>query len=323
MKKNIILLTGTDTYGIEQEVKKWIRLFWERHSEANIDHIYLNSLKENSSMIRQNMLSGWLFAEKRLFVISGGNEKRDKTTDFVLFFESVFESLPDDHYLLFHSLRERWIDLEKILVRIGDVKRFGNIYSASLWENRYPKLNNQVIKKVLWEYEMIDSVLEEWEKNTSESHMIAGTFEALELLSLSKKLNGEDIDAAIGADGWGKVFDLIDAVNNLDSNKALSIFGKISGTKSMFEFLPSYIWLLRNVLYIKYLNHHKLPTAWIKIHPYVLGKTLKSKISYLQISELYGRMVRANIAYKSGKWMKDIELWRILEIELGIIWLKK
>jgi hypothetical protein len=55
----------------------------------------------------------------------------------------------------------------------------------------------------------------------------------------------------------------------------------------------------------------------------VLKKNLASKISYRDIYKLYTHMVRASIAYKSGKWMKDVELWRILEIELGIIWLKK
>jgi len=323
MKKNIILLTGTDTYGIEQEVKKWIRVFSERHSDINIDHIYLNSLKENASMISQNMLSGGLFAEKRLFVISGGNEKRDKTTDFVGFFESIFESRPDDHFLLFHSLRERWVDLERMIAKIWDVKRFWNIYSVGLWENRYPSLDTQVIKKVLWEYEMMDAVLEDWEKNTSQSHLIAWTLESLELLSLSEKLIQEDIDAIIWTLWWAKIFDLIDAINNLDRNKALKLFEKIAWSKSMFEFLPSYIWLLRSALYVKYLDHHKLSTTGIKVHPYVLKKTIASKISYTQLSKLYQHMIETSIAYKSGKWMKDVELWRIFEIELGIIWLKK
>ncbi len=44
---------------------------------------------------------------------------------------------------------------------------------------------------------MMDAVLEDWEKNMSQSHMIAGTLESLELLSLSKKINQEDIDAVI------------------------------------------------------------------------------------------------------------------------------
>ena len=47
---------------------------------------------------------------------------------------------------------------------------------------------------------MMDSILEDWEKNSSQSHMIAGTLESLELLSLPKKLNQEDIDAAVGTE---------------------------------------------------------------------------------------------------------------------------
>jgi hypothetical protein len=34
-------------------------------------------------------------------------------------------------------------------------------------------------------------------------------------------------------------------------------------------------------------------------------------------------MIQTSIAYKSGKLTKDIELWIILKIELGIMWLKK
>ena len=58
MKKNIILLTGSDTYGIEKEVQKWNRVFIERHSEMNIERVHLDTLKADASSIRQNMLSG-------------------------------------------------------------------------------------------------------------------------------------------------------------------------------------------------------------------------------------------------------------------------
>ncbi len=69
----------------------------------------------------------------------------------------------------------------------------------------------------------------------------------------------------------------------------------------MFEFVPSFIGLLRSTLYIKYLAHHHLPTTEIKVHPFVLKKTLASRISLRQITKLYHRMVDMNIAYKSGK----------------------
>jgi hypothetical protein len=44
---------------------------------------------------------------------------------------------------------------------------------------------------------MMESVLEDWEKNTSQSHLIASTLENLALLSLSKQIHQDDIDAII------------------------------------------------------------------------------------------------------------------------------
>jgi DNA polymerase III delta subunit len=322
MKKNIVLISGRDTYGVEQEVRKWVTLFRERQSDINIDRISLETLRDGGQ-IRQNMLSGGLFAEKRLFVISGGNEKRDKTTDFVAFFTDVFESLPDDHILLFHSLRERAEALAPMIAKIWDVRKHNDLYSKTLWKSRYKELDDRTIAKVISAYEQIDAVLEDWEKNTSMSHVIAGTLEALELIALDRATTDEDIEAMIGTEWGGRTFDLIDAIGALDTKKALQIFGKIASTKSMFEFVPSFIWLLRSTLYIKYLAHHHIPTTSIKIHPFVLKKTLASRISLEQITKLYRHMVIMSIAYKSGKWMKDVELWRIFEIELGIIWLKK
>lgn len=323
MKKNIILLTGNDAYGIEQEVRRWVHVFSEKYNDLNIEHISLNSLKENAQNIRQNILSLWLFAEKRLFIISWGNEKRDKTTDFSWFFSQIFSEIPDDHFILFHWLKERAIELMPIIGKIWDVKKFDWIYNISLWKSRFEKLDTKIIEYVVREYEMMESILEEWEKNTSLSHKIAWTLENLDILALTEEIRSEHIDELIWSQWGAKIFDLIDAVSNNELAKALSIFKKISESKNAYEILSSYISLLRNILYIKYLASKNLSTAWIKIHPYVLKKTLVSKISYSQISILYGQMVKASISYKSGKWMKDNELWIILEIELGIMWLKK
>jgi hypothetical protein len=58
MKKNIILLSGGDTYSIEQEVIRWIKVFSEKYSEMNIERINLNQIKENAGSIKQKLLSG-------------------------------------------------------------------------------------------------------------------------------------------------------------------------------------------------------------------------------------------------------------------------
>lgn len=323
MKKNIVLFSGRDAYGIEKEYKKWIQTFREKYSEMNIEYISLDTIREWGNMIRQNILSGGIFAEKRLFVISGGNEKRDKTTNFVDFFEKIFDILPDDHFLLFHWLKERAWDLIPLIQKIWETRTFDSLFSIETWQNRFPSLDEYIIKTVITSYSEQDKLLEEWEKNSSLSYDIASTLNSLELLAISKKIEKEDIEYVLGMHGGWKVFDLIDAISAKNIQKSLEIFQKLIQTKDIFEVTATLITLLRNVLYIKYAIANNVDPTKLKIHPYVLKKTINSPISLQEIQKIHSEMVRINIAYKSGNWMKDIELWRILEIELGILWLKK
>lgn len=323
MKKNIILFTGRDTYGIEWDIQRWIWAFATKHSDMNIEHIYLDTLKNNESTYRQNILSGGLFSEKRLFVISWGNEKRDKSTDFKVFFTEVFDSLPDDHFLLFYNLTERAKDIIPLIDTLGDVKVYNTVFDATTWEKRFPSIERKIIQTIVKRYESMESILDEWDKNTAISHTIAGTLSNIEILSLTETIDADDIEALIGTDGSGKIFDFVDAIQAVDTKKSLMLLHKIASTKSMFAFLPSCISLLRNTLYAKFFAIHGVSRPNLPIHAYVLQKAVQSSISYEQICRFFHHLVRTDIAYKSGKWMKDSELWMLFEIELAIIWLKK
>lgn len=46
----------------------------------------------------------------------------------------------------------------------------------------------------------MDGILEDWEKNASMSHVIAGTLESLELIALDRSITDDDIDAVIGTE---------------------------------------------------------------------------------------------------------------------------
>lgn len=323
MKKNIVLLSGRDTYGIVEERKKWIQAFKERHSEMNIEHVNLSDIKNSWKTIEQNILSSGLFAEKRLFIISGGNEKRDKNTDFIEFFTRVFEVLPDDHFLLFSDLSERGLDLIPLITRTWEVKKFDTLYNSTTWGKRFPDLDSKIISRVIDELREQESLLEEWEINGQQSHLIASILEVLSIESLTTPITDASIDRAIGDLSGGKIFSLVDAIANGDIKKSLTLFSKISSGKSMYEFLPSFIGAIRNTIYVKYMYQYHITSPWIKINPFVVKKVQSAKVSYPKIRDFYHRLIEINIAYKSGKGMKDTELWRILEIELAIIWLKK
>jgi hypothetical protein len=46
----------------------------------------------------------------------------------------------------------------------------------------------------------MEGILEEWERNTSMSHVIAGTLESLELIALDRAITDDDIEAMIGTE---------------------------------------------------------------------------------------------------------------------------
>ena len=101
------------------------------------------------------------------------------------------------------------------------------------------------------------------------------------------------------------MFDLSDALLGKNVEKSRTILSHILENMTPYELLPTLIGLLRNALYVKYLAHlgkkEREIGSIIQIHPYVLQKTLSSKISYEEISKLYENLIYANIAYKSGR----------------------
>lgn len=108
------------------------------------------------------------------------------------------------------------------------------------------------------------------------------------------------------------MFDLSDAILARNTTASRFILSRLLETTTPYEIIPTLIGILRGSLYAKYLQSigkkEKEIGSIIPIHPYVLSKTLASKISYKEISEIYTKLVDANIAYKSGRGLKDGEL---------------
>lgn len=103
MVKNIIHITGSDSYGVELEVKRWLGAFQSKFGNINIDRYDLSdasSLKGIGDMI---LMSG-LFAEKRLFIFRGGRDRKSKVLGLEALLEEKLSDIPEDHFLLFHTI---------------------------------------------------------------------------------------------------------------------------------------------------------------------------------------------------------------------------
>lgn len=101
------------------------------------------------------------------------------------------------------------------------------------------------------------------------------------------------------------MFDVIDLIMAERVKESIRLIRRILETMSPAEFLPSLIGLLRSHLYIKFLakqgkSGNEIGNI-IKVHPFVLKKSLASRISFEKLERFFVEIVNTNKAYKSGK----------------------
>jgi DNA polymerase III delta subunit len=338
MYKNIIYITGNNSYAISKEVKRWIKVFEMKHWNENIDRIALDD-RTRFPLIRDNLQSGGLFSEKRLFVFSGGIEKKVKwdASGIEWILEHIAKNISEDHFLLFHhvSQKEEWLiggydERWKVftpgwLQKNAEIRRIDTLWDIPYWEKEYTLLDKNKIKEVLSRYQEGDATREITAKNRDLGHLVANS---LELLSLAQESSYKIVDESIiYSEWWYNIFNLTDAILDERYKDAVNIFHKLAEHSKTLEILLPLIGNLRNTLYIKYLQSCGKTSSEIagivKVHSFVLSKNLSARISWKKIWYIYKKLVSIDKAYKSGKWLQDSELWRIFSIDLVLLELKK
>jgi hypothetical protein len=338
MYKNIIYITGNNSYAISAEVTRWRRVFEQKYGKENIDRFPLDD-RTRFPLIRDNLLSGGLFIAKRLFIFSWGIEKKSKwwLGGIETILEAIKDDIPLDHFLLFHhiSIKEEWLiggynEYSKQstlgwLQNHAEVRKLDTLWDAEYWAWIFPLLEKSRIQGVLREYKEWDATRAIQEKNLNLGHLIAHSFE---MMSILVEWGNQNIDTGLTFSEWGyNIFQLTDTILEERYDETLRIFQTMTEHTKTTEILPSLVGNLRNSLYIKYLiscgKGIKEIERLLPIHPFVLKKNLQSMISWKKIWDFYRKLISIDRAYKSGKWLQDSELWRIFSINLAILELKK
>ncbi|MBX9808976.1 hypothetical protein K2X92_01125 [Candidatus Gracilibacteria bacterium] len=326
MKKNIIYITGNDSYGIEGEVKRWLGAFRGKFGDINIDRFDLSDQSSLKGIADVILMSG-LFVEKRLFIFRGGRDRKSKAAGLEDILTSQLDNLPDDHFLFFHNISDKEEGLKTWLSKNADVRNIDTLWDKKIWESRFD-IDSQIISLVLKIYQEGESSRERGDSYSLIGHDIAHTFEMISLLQESgKKLDNTEISGLCYGYGGDTLFSLVDAIMGLNIPLALAIYHRVTATNRIDEWFGSFVGLLRNNLYIKRMkdmgeSENEIANL-LKIHPYMLKKGYSSKISYVEIRKLYEKLISMSIAYKRGKGLKDSELGRILSIELALLGLQK
>ncbi len=326
MRKNIIHITGSDSYGIEIELTRWIQAFKWKYWDINIDRF---DLSDTSSLkwIWDIILMAGLFTQKRLFIFRGGRDRKSKGAGLEVLLEEKLESIPTDHFLLFHNIWEKEEWLTSWLAKNADTRKIDTLWDAKSWIAR-SGLEVATVTRILATYRESELGREKTDNNPLLGHDIAHTMEMVSLRQESGEiLHIVDITDLCHGYGGDTMFALADAIMAINIPFALDILHRISTTSKVDEWFGGFMGTLRNSLYIKYLKYHGSSESEIasivKIHPFVLKKWYSSRISYPSLKKLYEKFVTMSVAYKRGKWLQDSELWRVLTIELALLDLQK
>lgn len=321
--KNIIFIHGDDSYGVEKELQRWIAVFEKKYGTINIDRYDLNELPTH---MRDTLLSGGLFAQKRLFIFRGWRDKKSKKSGIEALLENIKDTIPDDHFLLFHNVSPKETALLAWLWKHTDTRVINTLWNTHAWQERFA-INPSYIKSTIHLYKQQESLRDKGDVNVFLWHNIANTLAMLEALSMHQDITDADIHQLVQWYGGDTLFSLTDAITAMNIKKALVILNRIKSIHKTDMWIPSLIWLIRNTVYIKSFQSlwltEKDIANHIKLHPYVLSKWYRAPISYEKIKDFYQKIIQTNISYKRGKWMKDSELWKILSIELALLNLKK
>ncbi|MBC7503977.1 hypothetical protein H7169_03320 [Candidatus Gracilibacteria bacterium] len=324
MYKNIIHITGNDSYGVELEVTRWLGVFHSKFGDINIDRYDLGD-KDGLKGVGDMILMSGLFADKRLFIFRGGRDRKSKANGLESILADKLSDIPEDHYLLFHNIGEKEEGLTSWLRKNADTRKIDTIWDAAVWESR-SDIDMNALKLILSTYKSAEATRSKDEiMNPLLGHDIAHTIEMILLTENSgQKLLKSDIISFCHGYGGDTMFALADAIIAMNILLALDILHRLSSQTKVDEWLGSLIGTLRNILYIKYLKQHGASESMIEqILQKQVYKGYKSQISYMEIQKLYEKLVTMNVAYKRGLGLKDSELGRILSIELALLDLQK
>ncbi len=335
-KKNIIYITGRDSYGVEGETRRFVDAFRLRQDENNIDTYRIEEIRDWRVII-QNMQTLWIFVEKRLFVFSGSLKKEPsrtgeiskadkKNSDAENTLLCICETITDDTFLIFSDvMMDPKSRLALWLEKNADVRRYDSIWDISSWQSRYSILTDDEVRAIVTKYKQAEDGSYGWE--TRVSYALGQSLEKLSLIKESRSLVPSDYEDSLFLESWGKMYDFSDSIMRWDASRSLLIFHTLLESMNIHALLASFLGLIRTSVYIKYYKSiGKTPrdiANLITAHPYVIQKSYESRIEYKDLFDFYEKVLWLNIAYRSGKWRKDPELWRIFDIELAIMGLKK
>ncbi|MBU2524329.1 DNA polymerase III subunit delta [Patescibacteria group bacterium] len=298
--KHVVLISGNDTYSINELLKKWQKSFIEKNGDFNFDQLDGKRLTWEKILEIAEQVA--FLGDKRMIYIA--NFLRDSHKDEQKKAADNIAKIPDTTLLIFaeDNAPDKRTSLYKKLTKNCRHEEFNNKTGASLtgWVNKeFTKLNAAASQEVCgYLPEIVGNDL--WS--------LSNEIKKLADYSDGRAIEKKDIDLLCKVKVQASIFKFVDILAQKNFKKALEMFQDLveSGEELMFIFhmivRQIRIITLAKTLLEKNTNSFQL-SKMLKIPPFVIKNTISqaNNFSTTQLKSLYALLLELEVGLKTGK----------------------
>ncbi|MDD2487549.1 MAG: DNA polymerase III subunit delta [Candidatus Gracilibacteria bacterium] len=320
-KSNIIFFTGENQVFLQKELDRWVSVFIEKHGDFNVSKI--NNENISAEILETELLTMSFLGGFKLIMIedfpSKINEKdteKENKRNFDEIILSLLDRIPDSNFVLFiEGFPDKRKSLYKKLIDIAQVKEYKNLEGEGL---------RDYIRKRLINIDT-DAITRLIQYKNSEINKIEAEIDKLYLFKMHDRITEDDIRKYVIPEIEISIFQLTDAIFELNPKKSIDSLNLILETNNIFQVFSTIMSNMRTFLYIIYLSKDGLSkneiVSLLGIHPFIYDKS--KNINPVKIKELFEKFVDIDKKSKSGELIQDSDNGIRLALEKSLINLKK
>ncbi len=318
----IYLFTGNNSFALEEEVKKWKKVFLEKYGDFNLVHIKDISAFD-THFLAENLLGSSLFWWKKFIIIedypftaSAISQIRGNGEELINlenFFLTILEKIPEENVLVFSASNpDKRTKIYKEISEKAEIKDF------SFWDE------NDLKKFILKRYDgKISSADLDILVRYKSAHIQKIISEIEKLLLSKEKIIKDDIEKNIVPEIEENIFMIVD---NLLNKKKDTVLKEIKNTLNFITVYALYNSLLANIrnrVYIDMLKSLHFSQTEIKDYlglwnkAFLIGKSYK--IRFEELKNFYQDLIELDKKMKFWKMIGSEERDFLYEIEKIIL----
>ncbi|MBI1984945.1 MAG: DNA polymerase III subunit delta [Candidatus Wildermuthbacteria bacterium] len=301
----LIFLYGSDTLRASRKIQEIKEGYLKANRQGHNLRFFDCSAVGEEDMKRE-LEAVSLFKEKKLLILKNPLANRElsdllrtmkkhleKTEDLLVFWEEGL--LPKSNafcrFLLEHAKTQEFSPLSRASLKQWVLKEFRKHHTA--------------IGEEALDFLVKSEGDDMWKLSSEIQKLAAFAF------SLGFKVSLANVQSFIRVQAESDIFSTIDALASSNRAQALQLlFSRLQRGESPLYLLSMIAYQFRNLLEIKDALDKKLPLGSLSLHPFVLkkGQAAVSRFSFERLKEIYGKIIDADCAIKTGERSPGVRL---------------